>query len=31
MDSSGTPQVAGIELEAGQPTGQRITWREISD
>jgi len=31
MDASGTPQVAGVELEAGQPQGQRITWREIID
>jgi len=31
MDSSGTPQVAGVELAAGQVTGQRITWREIAD
>ncbi len=31
MDASGTPQVAGVELEGGAPSGQRITWREIAD
>jgi type IV pilus assembly protein PilY1 len=31
MDSSGTPQIADVNIDPASVSGQRVTWREIAD